>query len=194
MVNTRDAAEIESWVARLDKPGSANYFCVSTLKPGAAARNKDNASELAFLFADIDGKDIADDRAFIERRLAGLKLPPSYVVHSGHGHHVYWMLSEAIDLTVDGARENVEALLRQSADLVGGDLQVCEVARLMRLPGSHNSKFEGEFLPVEVLELNGKRYHLEDLAEMLAETSPIILRKSRPAAKTAGQVFERFLR
>jgi hypothetical protein len=71
--------------------------------------------------------------------------------------------------------------------LVGGDINVCEIARVMRLPGSHNSKFEGENTPAEVLTSNGRRYHLEDLEEMLAETSPIILHKERPKAVTAGE-------
>jgi hypothetical protein len=65
----------------------------------------------------------------------------------------------------------------------------------MRLPGTHNTK-HGEFKEVVVShpaditdnkQLN--RYELDDLEEWLGEQSPIILRKERPHAATAGQAF-----
>lgn len=196
-LDTRESTAVASFVKRYDEPGSAVYFCVGTLKEGATARNKQNVAEIGFLFADIDFKDLdfadfSEARAYVERRLANLvapdgrPYPPSYTVFTGHGIHCYWSLSESVDAQAPGMMDRIEDDLKQLADLVGGDLQVCEIARLMRLPGSHNSKYEGELIPVEVLASNGKRYHLEDLEEMLADMSPIILRKQRPAQSTAG--------
>jgi hypothetical protein len=191
-VNTRDSSAIERFADQHDKPGGALYFACGTIKPAATGRTKDDISEIGFLWADIDFKDTIEDRASIEKRLAALVGPtgksfaPSYTVFSGHGLHCYWLLSEALDAQTMQAR--IEEDLRILCDLVGGDVNVCEIARVMRLPGSHNSKYDGESLPVEVLTANGKRYHLEDLEEMLTETAPIILRKERPECLTLGEI------
>jgi hypothetical protein len=190
-LNTRDPVAIERFVQKNDESGGALYFACGTLKPGATGRAKLDISEIGFLWADIDFKDIVEDRASVERRLANLvdhtgrSFAPSYTVFTGHGIHCYWLLSEAVD--AQNMQDRIEENLRLLSDLVAGDINVCEIARVMRLPGSHNSKFEGESIPVEVLSSNGRRYHLEDLEEMLAETSPIILHKERPKAITAGE-------
>ena len=196
--NTRETTVIERFVRRNDEPGRAVYFCVGTLKEGATTRNKQNIAEISFLWADVDFKDldlkdVREARAYVERKLTNLiapdgrPYPPSCTVFTGHGIHCYWLLSESVDAQAPGMMERIENDLRLLCDLVGGDLQVCEIARLMRLPGSHNSKFEGELIPVEVLTFNGNRYELDDLEEMLSEASPIILRKSRPPAVTPGE-------
>jgi phage/plasmid-associated DNA primase len=114
----------------------------------------------------------------VERKLAALRLPPSITVRSGNGLHAYWLLTEAL---TSADIERIEAALRLLADTVGGDVAVCEIARLMRLPGTHNTK-QGAFLPVEIATLDGdRRYELDDIEEWLSETSPVILRKTRPA-------------
>ncbi len=104
---------------------------------------------------------------------------------SGGGLHGYWLFKEAF-ATQDGI-ERLENAMRQLADLVGGDLQVCEVSRVLRLPGSHNTK-DGAWTEVEVMSLYPeRRYELDDLEEWLAETSPIILRKQRPLYQSLGE-------
>ena len=112
------------------------------------------------------------------------------VVASGGGYHAYWLFREAI-----GASENriqVEAALRQLADLVGGDLAVCEIARIMRLPGSHNTK-SGGWAEVKVVHHSHARYELADLQEWLSETSPVIERKPRNSGSTNGAGLNPFL-
>jgi hypothetical protein len=191
-LNTRDTAAIERFVEKYDEPGGALYSACGTIKPGASGRTKQDISEIGFLWADIDLKDTVEDRTSIEKRLSALVSPagksfaPSYTVFSGHGIHCYWLLSEVLD--AQSMQDRVEEDLRLLCDLVGGDINVCEIARVMRLPGSHNSKFDGEMIPVEILTSTGNRYHLEDLEEMLAETAPIILRKERPECLTLGQI------
>ena len=139
------------------------------------------------MHADIDLKDVAEGIEEIERLLKTRipDFPPSVLVRSGNGVHAYWLFREAIK----GERERVEAALRQLADLIGGDTQVCEIARLMRLPGSHNSK-RGAWTPVTVSHQSDRRYELSELEEMLSEQSPIILRKGRVVGKTVGEAVE----
>jgi hypothetical protein len=100
---------------------------------------------------------------------------PSKVVNSGHGLHAYWLLNEPLAATAETINR-AEELLRAVCTAVGGDPAVCEVARLMRLPGSYNTK-DGGRLPVSVVVDRPLRYELSDLADWLADQRPIIPRK-----------------
>ncbi len=153
--------------------------------PSGAPRKPSPRSSL--LHADIDFKNVDLPPDEIKRKLGQLRLLPTIVVSSGHGLHAYWLLREAIIATPETI-EQVEAVLRMLCDHVGGDRQVCEVSRLMRLPGSHNSK-DGDWLDVEVLiERPNLRYELDEIEEWLAETSPLIRRKDEAprSRKTPG--------
>jgi hypothetical protein len=89
--------------------------------------------------------------------------------------------------------ERIEAALKQLADVVAGDLSVCEVARVMRLPGSHNSKEHIGWKEVEIVELHPeRRFELDDLEEWLSEQSPVMLRKTREQGKTLSQTSNDF--
>jgi len=143
-VHTRMPEDVERFVTKWDRRGRGMFFCVATLEQ--RKRNKDNAREIAFLWADLDFKGI-DSTQDVTAALARLRYPPSLIVKSGHGLHLYWLLKEPADAVAE--RERLEAVLRLLADHVAGDLQVCEVARLMRLPGTHNTK-GGEWIEVTV--------------------------------------------
>jgi hypothetical protein len=185
-IHTRVPMQINAFMSKWDKPGRGVFFCVGTVKPGAK-RNKENIVETIGLHADIDFKDVDLDytRDQIVRKLEWLQYPPSAIVFSGGGLHCYWLFKEPMETQPN--IERIEAALRQIADLVAGDLAVCEVARVMRMPGTHNSK-AGAWTEVEVLSLDGRRrYELDDLEEWLSEVSPILLRKSRKRAVTAGE-------
>jgi P4 family phage/plasmid primase-like protien len=187
---TRNPNDVSAFIDRWDLAERGLFYCVSTMKVGSHKRNKDNATELPILFADIDLKDVAEDVDEIIRKVKLLRYPPSLVVRSGNGVHALWLLTEAIDVQAEGERDRVEALLRQLADLVGGDLQVCEVARLLRLPGTHNTK-NGDFKEVVVEQTTPlPLYDLGDLEDWLGEASPIILRKARERAVTVGEAIE----
>src|SRR5262249_45214979 len=70
----------------------------------------------------------------------------------------------------------VEGALRKIADIVGGDPAVCEVARLMRVPGSHNTKGDKR-IPVQVIADRPIRHELDDLIEWAHETRVLVPRK-----------------
>jgi AAA domain len=69
-----------------------------------------------------------------------------------------------------------EKALRALANVLGSDPAVCEVARLMRLPGSFNTK-NGDRLPVTIIVDRPGRYELSDLEEWLEIQRPLIPRK-----------------
>jgi P4 family phage/plasmid primase-like protien len=186
----RSNGKITQFLKNWDKEGRGAFVCVGTLKKGAQSRNKAKIAETPCLHADIDFKDLdtlgEEPVKFVLRQLARLKYPPSIIVLSGGGVHAYWLFKEALDTQTE--MERIETALRQLADVVGGDLSVCEVSRVMRVPGSHNTKEHVGRKEVEIVELHpDRRFELDDIEEWLSEQSPVMLRKSREHAKTAGE-------
>ena len=195
---SRNPSEIAPFLAKWDRPGRGMFVCVSTLKDGVHKRNKENVRQVTGLHADIDfkGLDLSETgqdpgaageasgpvapgglvREVVSRLLA-LPSPPSVIVNSGHGIHAYWLFHEPVDVAdAPELVEQIERTLHLLADLVAGDPAVCEVSRLMRLPGTHNTKRGGR-VPVEILHLSAARYELSDVEDMLSILSPIMRRK-----------------
>jgi hypothetical protein len=182
-VATRDVANIEAFVRKWDRKHRGLYFCVSTLVPGATRRCKDNLSELTGLHVDVDFKDVKDPPDEVAQALREVLLPPSKIVSSGNGLHAYWHFRESLPATPENIAR-VEHLLRRLCDHLGGDPAVCEAARLMRLPGTHNTK-DGAWKAVEITDYRpAARYDIGELEEWLADATPIIRRK--PAAPGNG--------
>jgi AAA domain/RepB DNA-primase from phage plasmid len=127
------------------------------------------------LHCDIDLKSVLATPAEIEQRLREAPLLASKVVHSGNGFHVYYLFREGLPATPENIAR-VEALLRLLADYFGGDLACAEASRLMRVPGSHNSK-DGAWTEVRLINDRPLRYDLEEIAEWLEVASPVIHRK-----------------
>lgn len=193
---TRDPGEVEAFIAKWDKPGRGIFFCVSTLRPGAKPgqrgdlRSKENAWRLPGAFADCDFKMLeglgANPMAEVTRRLEALELAPAIVNASGGGLHAFWPYEKAIDLEEPGVREAAEEQLRSLAEIVGGDPAVCEVARLMRLPGTTNSKKDyPQARPVLILKLSAGRFLGDGFAAWRARAKPVLPRAT-PARSGSG--------
>ncbi len=84
------------------------------------------APEVSWLFCDLDGSEMPIPQA----------LAPTIIVESGTpGHfHCYWHLTQPIAIT-EAERAN-----RALARALGGDLNATDRARVLRLPGTVNSK------------------------------------------------------
>ena len=141
-------------------PGHENLFV------GVATRNgggkKEHVIEIPALWADLDFKDIPQGEA--EKRLNEFPMQPSILVGSGHGLHAYWLLKEPAsseDLST------IESLNRGLAHVLGGDPAVCDAARVMRLPGTFNFKYDPA-RAVKILSIEPDRqYLLSDFEEIL---------------------------
>ena len=59
----------------------------------------ENCRALHTPFVDVDFKTVVESQA--RARLNAFPLPPTLVVQSGGGLHVYWQLKEPIDLSID---------------------------------------------------------------------------------------------
>lgn len=176
-VTTRDLRDVTGFALKWDRAKRAVYYGVNTIKPNKQRRCKENVAEINCLHADIDFKDIVETPEDARRALRQLMYPPTMVNFTGHGLHALWLFKEAIEATDESVAE-IEALLRLLADHVGGDLQAAEVARLLRLPGSHNTK-GGEWTEVITETATDRRYVLDDLRDWLEEAGPALHRKPK---------------
>lgn len=109
------------------------------------------------LWADIDepGED------GYQRAINSL-IPPSIVVSSGGGFHAYWLLTQALEITDDN-REMVKRTLKGIAIHHKSDTKVAEFARIMRLPGTVNTKPNRGGALCEVIDFLPAQYSYMDM-------------------------------
>lgn len=98
-----------------------------------------------WVFADMDLKDgtYESKDAFLET-LAGFSLPPTKVVDSGNGIHVYWRVSDLDAMSY-------LRLQRRVAKALKTDPAVCQIMQLMRVPETMNVKMQDAFVPCQTL-------------------------------------------
>jgi hypothetical protein len=131
-------------------------------------RSVEHCLALYALFVDIDFKHVAELDA--RAALAAFPLQPSAVVQSGGGLHSYWFLTEPFVLQGTGAT-SAKQLLRALARAVGADLDSAEPARILRLPGTLNRKYDPpRAVVLESIEVE-RRYALRDFLGVLTLTS-----------------------
>jgi P4 family phage/plasmid primase-like protien len=169
---TREFEKIERFVEAVMLPERGTYFCVGTIE--GDRRLKTAVRETVGLHADIDFKNVLATENEIWAAIKRLPWQPTVIVRSGHGLHLYWLFNEGLE--TQGSIDRIELALRQLADIIAGDPAVCEVARLMRLPGTYNTK-GGDWVEVTVEHTGGPRYELDDLEDWLTGSAPLLHRR-----------------
>jgi len=182
----RNEDELQQFLASYDHPGRALYWTVARIAlppegeslvgvPGSQ-RCKDNVLDTHVLWAETDFKDHPDiPPDEIVQRVRSAQPSPSAIVLSGHGIHAYWLLQQREDASPGDGQRRIEEALKLACQHIGGDPHVTEVARLMRLPGSHNTRVQGERVPVRLEQLNGcKAYTLDELQDAWLAAAPIL--------------------
>ena len=195
----RDLTLVDGHCQRWDGPGRAMYFGTCTRVTGNSSGTRADLAECPALWAEVDTRKLGLDKAMVRQAVTSLPHPPSIVIDSGGGLHFYWLLTESIDIrqSADNAAETEEssvAVLKQLAGIMAGDTSVCDLARIMRLPGSHNTKPEvmatngGAPAPVVVLSADWQRRHeFSDLVEWLDWQRPVITAPIPPAKKAVAE-------
>lgn len=178
-VMCRDGETIDRFCKKWDRAHRGLYMCVSTIQPNAPTRSKQTAAEIILLHGDVDLKDLDITLEEVIARLQALYIRPSIIVRSGNGVHAYWLLRESIAVEADSI-EAVEDAVKQIAGVIGGD-SVHDIVRLMRLPGTHNTK-RGAWTEVVIVDDNKVRHELSDIIEWLDWQGPVIERKARGPA------------
>jgi len=188
-----------SFCIEKDVDGMGVYFGVCTRyeipdKDGKISGNLETVAECPALWVDIDCAKQGIAGADAIAALQYLPHPPSLIVNSGGGLHAYWLLEEPVDVSVgQHNREVVTACLRQLAMVLAGDLQCAELARILRLPGTMNSKpatkalYDGAAALCEVIEDTGQVHDFETLRLWLGTQRAVLhgkIEAPRPVVET----------
>ncbi len=184
---TRDAEIACEHLVKWDLPGRASYFGACTRVTGKASGSRADCAEMPGVWVDIDCEKQSFSKADAVSAALSLPMRPSLLIDSGGGIHGYWLLNEAMPV-LQGPLcddESIIAVLRQLAGVLAGDPAVCDIARVMRLPGTSNFKY-GEPRLCSLLEVSdfSIRYEFSDLVEMLDVQRPVL----RSAATTLATI------
>jgi RepB DNA-primase from phage plasmid len=120
-----------------DKEAFDIYVGMNALKPSAFSRTKDDVQDIRHLYVDLDHYGSASLTAI----LRSTQVPsPNYVLAtSPDKYQAIWKV-EGIELT------QAEALLHAMAREFGGDHAATDAARVLRVPGFMNKKYDQDFL------------------------------------------------
>jgi hypothetical protein len=146
----KTATEAAEWALKKSSAGRTVYFCAHLLYK--AKRNKENATAIACLYADLDGSAVPQGQ-----------LSPSALVESSPGrYHAYWRLVDSIPPTI------AENLNNRLALAIGADASGFDLSQVLRLPGTINRKPEYDEPEVSLVRLEEDRAFVAgDLDKML---------------------------
>jgi hypothetical protein len=117
-------------LAQQNRHGCGVFVCVNEVLPGRR-RLAENIVRVRALFADAD---VPERLHEVEAAIQRLGLPPSIVVESSPGkRHFYWRIDNCPLEAFAGAQKALAAAL-------GTDPAVCDLPRVMRLPGFWHRK------------------------------------------------------
>ncbi|RLC61890.1 MAG: hypothetical protein DRI01_07750, partial [Chloroflexi bacterium] len=97
-----------------------------------------------------------------------LALTPSVVVDTGNiagnHYHVHYLLNPPFELKTQADRDKAVTYLRALCVALKGDPKSCDIARILRVPGTFNVKDPGHPRPCQIIELNRDAYYsLDDI-------------------------------
>lgn len=108
-------------------------------KPASVRPYASEVAAINCLFAEFDFKSYASPEDCIAH-INQLLPPPSARVLSGGGVHCYWFLASPYLLDTEERRARAAAAQADFVKKVGGEKESKDLARVLRLPGSHNYK------------------------------------------------------
>jgi len=103
--------------------------------------DEDHVALIPALWVDMDWKDFEGGKKEALEKVIAYEHKPSIILESGHGFHLYFLLKEPLEVTPEN-RSYIRSQLRGLAEDLNGDLQCCDLARKMRVPGTLNWKEE----------------------------------------------------
>lgn len=165
-----------------------------------------NAAGIMGLWADIDIADpdvhkkwnLPPDEASALELLDRVGLPPTLVVHSGHGLQAWWLLQEFWSFDTDNDRLEAAALAQRwnttlqvrAAEKSWVVDSTFDLARVMRIPGTLNRK-GSPVMPVRLLSHDEqRRYNPEDFDQFCVDASFLASRGLTPQRSYVPDQFE----
>ncbi len=134
------------------------------------------------LWVDVD---VAGSEGY--EKLASLNPPASVIINSGGGWHGYWLLTEPLKIG-DWNRDAIKQTIKGMNIACGGDTKVADLARIMRLPGTVNTK-PGRGNVCEIYDHIPAYYHYNELEVQyapLAAPAQLPIRRAIPVAASVG--------
>lgn len=182
VVAAEDIASDETlqWLARKNRDGFEVYVGMNALKPDAQGRTKADSADIRNLYLDLD----REAEAALSSLQARDDTPePNRVLDTSPGKlQVVWRVER---FTLD----EVESLQRRLAAEFGADPAATDAARVLRLPGFLNHKYEPPH-PVEVRALSERTHEPSDFRRFRDRTAPDSAERppSAPRRITPGHV------
>ncbi len=125
----------------LSSEGCEVYFGVSTRLERRG--RKDSVAIVPGFFCDLDFSPFEAGGIDALERLDRFTPPPTQVIHTGGGLHVYWRLTTPLLPT-----PKTQAMLRAVVREVGADPAASDLSRVLRVPGTWSRKRDA---PVKLL-------------------------------------------
>lgn len=147
--------------------------------------HKSDVAAVNCLYAEFDLKDWPDEPALVGH-IATLQPVPSAIVASGGGYHCYWLLADTYQINTPAARLHIDQVETAWVAFVRGDQTVHDLARVLRVPGTQNFKYNP---PREVSFIRftpGCVYDLADLVHMLEAAGQWPPKQSASTAAARG--------
>ena len=165
----------------LDMSGENIYITLNTFyKP---CRRLENIKELNTLFIDLDyyktGKTKGQVLMDLEKNYFNQSIPiPNYVIDSGRGMYLIWLINSVPSQALPLWKAVQEYLYKQLKEF-GADRQALDATRILRVPGSINSKSK---TVVSILDEYDYIYDLREIQNgFLPELKPYEKKKGRPS-------------
>ena len=156
-----------SSVVRNDKLNAEKYESYFTVNGFRKAPNaqKENCSSINAFFVDIDGRKDTDELVEIRK-----KLDPTFIIETGRGYHLYWVLEMPIykeKLPIEEWNRAVaqwEKIEQNIVTTLKGDPAVKDLPRILRVPNTiYWKKTAGEF-KIKIIHQDLKNtYKMEDV-------------------------------
>jgi KaiC/GvpD/RAD55 family RecA-like ATPase len=154
----------ESRIYELNEVGYNIYFLPNhpaVYNPSKTVSGED-IDTFRYVFVDCDLKQgvYPDKETFIAKVTKEGSAPPSLIVDSGNGVHAYWQVNDLTAITF-------LRLQRRLMRLFNTDEAVAKIYQLMRVPGTNNTKTEGNPKPCTPLLVTDREYTCEELDKAL---------------------------
>jgi hypothetical protein len=158
--------EYLAFLASQNAKGADVYVSMNTIAENATGRTKADIAEIRHVYLDID----VGGQEALQRVLGSKDLPePHHVLETSPGkHQVVWQ--------VEGfGKGQAEDLLHGMAAAHGADAAVTDCARVLRVPGFKNCKYEKPHYVRDVGESSWPRvYRPEDFPRYRQERTPTV--------------------
>lgn len=162
-----DSAKIQAVIEKANKEGNNLYFSCGVameehvMREGVLHYAKKDITGSTIVWTEIDGELTEDEL----NKIRTGELRPSICVSSGNGYHFYWLLNS---FSSDN-NNRIEQINRALVKKFNGDKACVDISRILRVPGTFNTKDPANPKPVKFLWYNHDaggapiRYSIDDL-------------------------------